>query len=519
MAIVKGVYSRDFRIESTLVRPGAAPFVEIPPAPGALAPVHLDLTLRGEHDIWLRNDFATLEGQGELQVSGTVGHPSVSGRITALEGGTLRFRKVRYRVQSGTVDFSDPETITPIFDLQAETTVGEYQVGLKVGGTIDDFRYELSSTPPLPQQDIVALLLTGRTLGTLGPESGAVAEEAVSAYLAGRLTEELTQKLSGRAGLDLIAIDPLQVTGQGDPAARVTLGKQVTPDLYVTYTNELGSNQGSVYQLDYSITRDLKFTSLRDHNGSIGGDFRYLLRGRPPLPPGETKGAAATRPDIHAIELEGTLRFKPGKVRHLLRLKEGRPRDRADVNDGVDRVAAYYRDHGYLMAEVDVDETPSGERGVDLRVRIRPGPRIRIEFGGLRGREALRQTIRPYWQKGIFMDDIVAEARQALIDLLRHQGYLSAVVTPVVLHNDERLFEVRFDVRRGARVQAESVRVEGAKHFEEKEILDVVRTSPDTLWSRGLVREDRLAADAAAIRSFYLAHGFPQVAVGRPQVT
>jgi outer membrane protein assembly factor BamA len=521
ITLVKGVYTRDFRIESSLVRAASGPFLEAPPVAGALAAVKLDLTLRADHDVWLRNDFATLEGQGTLQVGGTIGHPGVSGRITAVEGGTIRFRKVRYRVQSGTVDFSDPEAITPIFDLQAETTVGEYQIGLKVEGTIDDFRYELSSTPALPQQDIVALLLTGHTLGALGTESGSgtLAEEAMSAYLAGRLTEELTERLSGRAGLDLIAIDPLQVTAQGDPAARITLGKQVTPDLYVTYSNELGSNQAAVYQLDYSISRDFKFTSLRDRNGSIGGDFRYLLRGRPPQPPGEGKEAVAPRPLIHGIELQGTLHFKPARIRSRLRLREGRPRDRAEVNDGADRVAAFYRDHGYLMAEVDVDETPAGDKGVDLVVRVDPGPRIRIDFTGLRGKEALRQTIRPHWQKGIFMDDIVDEARDGLLGVLRNQGYLSATVTPVVLAQDDRLFHVRFDVVRGPRVRAETVRVEGAKRFSEKEILDQVRTSPDTLWSRGIVRDDRLQSDAAAIRSFYLGHGFPQVAVGRPQVT
>ena len=103
-------------------------------------------------DVWLRNDFGSIEGQGTLEVTGTAARPSVAGRITAVEGGTIRFRNVRYRVQSGAVDFSDPEAINPRFDLTADTTVSDYQITLRVEGTADDFRYELTSAPALPQQ-------------------------------------------------------------------------------------------------------------------------------------------------------------------------------------------------------------------------------------------------------------------------------------------------------------------------------------------------------------------------------
>ncbi len=521
-SLVKGVYSRDFRIESSLVRGrGGSPFGLEPPQ-GPIRDLKLDLEIQASREVWLRNDFGTMEGSGNLKVGGTAAHPSVAGRITAGEGGTIRFRNVRYRVQSGTVDFADPETINPRFDLVAETRVAEYQVTLRVEGMLDDFRYELTSTPPLPQPDIVSLLLTGRTLGTfggaIGPEGQALAEESVTAYLYGRLSDELSQRLAGRAGIDVLAIDPMQVNGQGDPSTRVTIGKQVTPDLLVTYSDELGSNQGSIYQLDYSLGRDFKLTTVRDRDGSIGGDIKYVLRGEPPSLPVLDGRAAAAPPVLAAVRLEGHPHFKESKVRRQLRLKTGRPLDRAAVNDGVDRLLAFYRDRDDLMAEVDYEETPRAAGEVELAVRIQPGPRIDIRFEGTRNQEGLRQRVAPYWQKGIFLDDIVEQARERILAHFRDRGFLSAKVTARTLASDDEVFRVLFSVDRGPRVQAEEVRIAGARQIDETEVRQVVRTRPDTAFGRGIVRESRLGDDVTAIHALYLARGFLEVVVPPPEV-
>ncbi|PYT15439.1 MAG: hypothetical protein DMF51_06735, partial [Acidobacteria bacterium] len=514
--LVRGVYSRDFKLDSALAGPRASDVFRMP-AGGALSGIDLDLVIRATQDVWLRNDFGTLEGQGELQVRGTTDHPSLAGRISAVEGGTIRFRRVPYRVLAGTLDFADPQEINPIFDLQAETQVSEYQVTLQAEGTLDDFHYELTSNPPLPEQDIVALLLTGRTLGPASTESGTLAEETISS-VTGQLTGELTGRVSGRAGLDVLSIDPMQVNAKGDPTTRITVGKQVTPDLFVAYSNDVGSTQGSVYQLDYALDSDFHFTSIRDRDGSVGGDFKYILRGKPPAAPGIVEPAAAA-PPLGAIRLEGELRFKERSVRRRLRVREGRARDRAAINDGIDRLVEFYRRRGYLMAEVDSHETPGAGGAVDLTFHVHAGPRVEIDIRGTHGKAGLRQDIAPIWQKGLFMDDIVEQARVQIGKRFRDRGYLKVSVAAEVLRNEPGLFEVRFAVRRGPRARAEEVRIAGTGQLPEREIRKVIRTTPDGWFSRGLVRDAVLEEDAAAIRVLYLSRGFPLVAVPEPTVT
>ncbi|HYS78582.1 MAG TPA: translocation/assembly module TamB domain-containing protein, partial [Candidatus Dormibacteraeota bacterium] len=514
--LVRGVYGRDFKLDAALAGPRASEIFRMP-AGGAFSGIDLDLVVRATQDVWLRNDFGTLEGQGELQIRGTTDHPWLAGRISAVEGGTIRFRRVPYRVLQGTVDFADPQEINPLFDLQAETRVSEYQVTLQAGGTLDDFHYELTSNPPLPEQDIVALLLTGRTLGSVSTEGGVLAEETISS-VTGQLTGELTGRVSGRAGLDVLSIDPLQVNAKGDPTTRITVGKQVTPDLFVAYSNDVGSTQGSVYQLDYALDRDFHFTSIRDRDGSVGGDFRYILRGRPPAAPGIVEPAAAA-PPVGAVRLEGELRFKERAVRRRLRVRAGRARDRAAINDGIDRLVEFYHRRGYLMAEVDSRETPGTGRAVDLTFHVNAGPRVEIDIRGTRGKAGLRQDIAPLWQKGLFLDDIVEQARAQIEKRFRDRGYLKISVASEVLRNEPGRFKVRFAVRRGPRARAREVRVAGTGRLPEKEIRKAIRTAPNGWFSRGLVRDAVLEEDAAAVRALYQARGFPLVSVPAPAVS
>jgi outer membrane protein assembly complex protein YaeT len=515
--LIRSVYAKDFRLDKGMAPARAGDALRAEPG-GPLAGVNLDLLIRAQQDAWLRNDFGAIEGQGELRVRGTADRPSLSGRITAVEGGTIRFRGVSYRVLAGSMDFSDPEVIDPFYDLQAETHVSEYQVTLHAEGTMGDFRYELTSNPPLPEQDIVSLLLTGRTLGAFGQEGGGLAEETISTYLTGRLTGELTDRVTGRAGIDLFSIDPLQANAQGDPTTRITVGKQVTPDLFVAYSSDLSSTQGAIYQLDYALSRDFHFASLRDRDGSIGGDFKYILRGKPPMAPGIVEPAAPA-PILGEIRIDGDLKTKKEtRVRRILRVRKGRPRDRSAINQGVDRLLKSYRDRGYLMADVDYDETPAADGRVNMTFHVRPGPRVAIDFEGTRGRAALRQEVEPFWQKGLFMEDIVEQARARVEAVLKDRGYQKAAIASAIDQVDPDLVRVRFTVTRGPRTRASGVRIAGPSRLTEKEVRKVIRTAPDGPLSRGLVRDATLAQDSAAVLALYRARGFPLARVPLPEV-
>ena len=75
----------------------------------------------------------------------------------------------------------------PSFDLQLTTAAGNYDITINVTGTPGDTETTLTSDPTLPEPDIMAMLVTGRTLDDMRGEEFEVAREQVLSYMAGRV--------------------------------------------------------------------------------------------------------------------------------------------------------------------------------------------------------------------------------------------------------------------------------------------------------------------------------------------
>ena len=74
---------------------------------------------------------------------------------------SLPFSKLR--VTNGFVYFSNDNPFIPQLNIQAQSTLQDYNINVFIYGPADDPKTVMSSEPPLPQEDIVALLATGAT--------------------------------------------------------------------------------------------------------------------------------------------------------------------------------------------------------------------------------------------------------------------------------------------------------------------------------------------------------------------
>jgi autotransporter translocation and assembly factor TamB len=59
---------------------------------------------------------------------------------------------------------------------------------------------------------------------------------------------------------------------------RSTVGKQITPDLAVTYTQSLDSSREPVVQMEWRVTDTVLVQALRDENGVYSINFRRRQR-------------------------------------------------------------------------------------------------------------------------------------------------------------------------------------------------------------------------------------------------
>ena len=143
----------------------------------------LDIRLEGRDALVVRNNLADLTASLSLRVTGDVEFPQISGRVTA-NSGTIFFRKDRYEVQRGVLEFPPNTSIEPYINLQAATDIKGYQITVSLVGELtntESLNATVRSSPALPQGDVISLITTGNLannesgnsdIGTVGNQHG-----------------------------------------------------------------------------------------------------------------------------------------------------------------------------------------------------------------------------------------------------------------------------------------------------------------------------------------------------------
>ncbi|HSD67189.1 MAG TPA: translocation/assembly module TamB domain-containing protein, partial [Vicinamibacteria bacterium] len=270
----QALYTRRYDVASELL--GARRVLPAPEIGSLEEGARLDLRVRAPGTVRIDNNLATLAARADLSIQGTTRAPVVTGRAE-IERGRVYFQGRTYVVQRGILDFVNPQRLDPLFDIEAETRIRAYRVTLRVSGTLERVTPTLTSDPPLSSLQILALLAgqdeteVANLTQTQARQSQAQLAAAGAATLAaGRLAESvgLEREAERLFGLNRFSIDPSLLRGAGTtPTARVTVGKRLTPDLNVLYSQDLrGTGSGTeerILAVEYTLTD--RFSLLLTH--------------------------------------------------------------------------------------------------------------------------------------------------------------------------------------------------------------------------------------------------------------
>lgn len=184
----------------------------------------------------------------------------------------------RFSTISGSGDFLNRARTEPFFDIAADTQKSGYQIHVVATGTPQHIDLQLTAEPPLAEPDILALLTVGATGQALTTGLTTVLPDRISAFLSGRLAEEIGRGVGGLVGVDRLDIEPLVGGAQRVGGSRVTVGKDVSRNLSGTYSTSLGSTQEDTVTVEYRLTDDLSILGVRDDRGDVGVDVKYSIR-------------------------------------------------------------------------------------------------------------------------------------------------------------------------------------------------------------------------------------------------
>ena len=244
-----------------IIFPGQKP----PPPPAQPPPVALDLTVTAANQIFVRGNGLFADLGGELHIRGTADRPELEGGFDLLRG-NLSLGGKTLQFTQGQIGFSGVGFM-PTLNLQATTVTTENNTAtLLVGGTAARPTITLTSTPPLPSDEILAQLLFGQSTSSL------------TAFQAASLAAALAQLSGVGSGINplervrnALGLDELSLGGSGTGPPSVQAGRYVTPGIYVG-ASQATNGQGTQASVQINLFRGLKLNTSTGTSSTGAGD-------------------------------------------------------------------------------------------------------------------------------------------------------------------------------------------------------------------------------------------------------
>ena len=248
--------------------------LEVEKAADISARTELNIAVRGPSALRVRNNMADLHGDLDLLIRGTMSRPAVFGEVKLEPEGKLVLGPNEYIIERGSLRFANPLRIEPVIDLVARADVREYDITLNLSGTVENFDLRYTSNPPLADLEVISLLTTGDDSWATGSRIGRKEESSADRandLIYGQAATLVTQRTSKLFGLDRFRVQPLTKASGDLSGTRVTVGKQLSRDVYLTFSTDPISTAKDVVELEWKVRRGLTLKLRQTGNAESYG--------------------------------------------------------------------------------------------------------------------------------------------------------------------------------------------------------------------------------------------------------
>jgi translocation and assembly module TamB len=121
----------------------------------------LDVLVVGREFLRLRTPVLEGTASARFQLSGTLGEPRAIGEAT-VEQGRVKLPFATFIIQEGDVRLTQADPFQPQINLTGTSRRLGYDLRMELTGTAADPRLQFFSSPPLPSEDIVLLVMAGQ---------------------------------------------------------------------------------------------------------------------------------------------------------------------------------------------------------------------------------------------------------------------------------------------------------------------------------------------------------------------
>jgi autotransporter translocation and assembly factor TamB len=278
IVVMEGLYSKNINlnpIRSLIQRERGYQAHSAISFPAMIQNTVLDIRIPPRKLFVVDNNLAQLNLSPDMLITGTLQRPVIQGR-TRVDSGTLQYQSTTFTIKKGFIDFTNPYTMESVLDIQSQATIQNWTVFLEISGPLDKLNLKLSSSPFLDDNDLLSLLITGKTTRAAISKT-TDSSSSSQKMLADLLSASIGSNLKKASGLDILEVDS---TGESrrvhDDPLKVTFGKIISPQITLKYSVE--SKGGVTFQrtiTEYMFIENILLSGFQDSRGVFGGEVKF----------------------------------------------------------------------------------------------------------------------------------------------------------------------------------------------------------------------------------------------------
>jgi autotransporter translocation and assembly factor TamB len=250
-----------------------------------LTGMHLNIHIITAPDLRVSTTYADrLSIEANLTLRGTAATPGMLGQVVVTDGQLVFFGNT-YTVNTGTINFYNSNSISPVVNISLQTLAQGVSVTLGVSGPIENLQLSYRSDPPLTFEQIVSLLATNTTpndpniVANQPPaQQQSFTQMGESAILSQAVANPLASRVQRVFGLSQFKIDPSVAGNNGQPSARVTLQQKIFNNVTFTYITDVTQTNSEIIRVEWDLTPKFSAVGLRDFNGNVSLVFYYNFK-------------------------------------------------------------------------------------------------------------------------------------------------------------------------------------------------------------------------------------------------
>ncbi|MGE3714165.1 MAG: translocation/assembly module TamB domain-containing protein, partial [Alphaproteobacteria bacterium] len=234
----------------------------------------LDMTFKADNKVFVRGRGVDAELKGDLTIKGTAAQPDIEGKLSTIRGRYEEFGK-NFSIQKGELLFDGDMPPSPYITIVAAHAVNGTEIRPVLSGPVGDPTLKVESTPSMPQDEALSLLLFGEDTSKISP------------LQAVQLADSL-RRLSGKGGggslnpvgavRDLLGVDDLTVNNDGSEASdtSVGVGKYISDDVYLQIEQGADSTSSRA-KIEVELSDKISVESSTGATGSnkVGVNYKY----------------------------------------------------------------------------------------------------------------------------------------------------------------------------------------------------------------------------------------------------